>query len=163
MKKIFTFAILFAIAASFNAHAKDVIGNIVRVSPVYSERQIPQQICETVNTNPSNHSAMNSGSVIGGIAGALLGAQAGGGNGRVALAALGAVTGAMTGDRLSQSNAQPQQVCRTAYRTEQQVISYRVSYEVDGEQYQLNMSFDPSEGGMIKTIPVRMVPTIARL
>jgi uncharacterized protein YcfJ len=165
MKKIATLAILFVVAASFSAQAQNLVGNIVRVLPEYSERQIPQQICETDlrSSNVSSVGAVNPGTVIGGIAGALLGSQAGGGNGRVALTALGAVTGAMTGDRLAQSHAQPQQVCRSSYRTERQVISYRVMYEVDGKHYLLNMPFDPSEGGAIKTIPVRMVPTISQL
>jgi len=165
MKKFATLAILFVIAASFSAQAQNLVGNIVRVLPEYSERQIPQQICETDprSSNVASVGAVNPGTVIGGIAGALLGSQAGGGNGRVALTALGAVTGAMTGDRLAQSQVQPQQVCRTSYRTERQVISYRVMYEVAGKQYLLNMPFDPSEGGAIKTIPVRMVPTISQL
>jgi uncharacterized protein YcfJ len=162
MKKLISLVVLFAMAVSVSAQAKDVVGNIVRVVPLYSERQIPQQVCEYVTSNQADHSAMNPGTVIGGIAGALLGGQVGGGNGRVALAALGAVTGAVTGDRLSQNSTQNQQVCHTSYRTEQQVISYRVSYEVDGEQYQLSMPFDPSEGGMVRTIPVHMVPSIAQ-
>jgi uncharacterized protein YcfJ len=165
MKHAFTLAIAFvlAVAASFSAQAKDVVGNIVRVTPVHEERLVKHQVCDVVRETANTGSAINSGSVIGGIAGALLGSQAGGGNGRVALAALGAVTGAMTGDRLVQTNAQPQQACRWVQRSEHAVVSYRVTYEVDGEQYQLSMPWDPSEGGGVKTIPVRMVPTIARM
>lgn len=165
MKKFISFAILVAIAASFQmANAKDVIGNIIRVAPIHTERQVQHQVCEMVREVASAPSAINPGTVIGGIAGALLGAQGGNGNGRIALAALGAVTGAMTGDRLAQNNnASPQQACRWVQRSELQVVSYRVTYEVEGEQYQLTMPFDPSEGGMVKTIPVRMVPTVARM
>ena len=163
MKKLISIAMLFAVAVSFNVHAKVVYGNIIRVKPITTERQVPQQVCDVVTADTNDRSAINPGTAIGGIAGALLGSQAGGGNGRIALAALGAVTGALTGDRLAAANTQPQRVCRTVYRTEQDIVTYRVLYEVDGEQYVLTMPFDPSEGGTVKTLPVRMVPAASQL
>lgn len=163
MKNFIRFAIVCVMAAAFNASAQDVIGNIIRVIPVHSERQVQHQVCDSVREAPATSSAINPGSVIGGIAGALLGAQGGNGNGRVALAALGAVTGAMTGDRLAQNSATPQQACRWVQRSEQHIVSYRVTYEVKGEQYQLSMPFDPSEGGYVKTFPLRMVPAVGRI
>ena len=85
MKNFFSFAVLFAIATTFNAHAKDVLGNIVRVVPVYSERQVPQQVCEFVSANqgPGGQSGVNAGTVIGGIAGALWGLRCSGTENRV--------------------------------------------------------------------------------
>lgn len=165
MKNVFTIAIAFiiAIAASFDAQAKDVIGNIVRVTPIHGERMVKQQVCDVVRETASDSSAINSGSIIGGIAGALLGSQGGSGNGRVALAALGAATGAMAGDRLAQNNGQAQRACRWVQKMEFPIVSYRVTYEVDGENYQLSMPWDPTEGGSVKTLPVRMVPTVAGL
>ncbi|KFC72604.1 MULTISPECIES: glycine zipper 2TM domain-containing protein [Massilia] len=160
MKNVFSLAFLFVVAAaaSFSAHAKDVLANITNVVPVYAERVQNQQVCDMVyNDQPQQVGAVNSGSVIGGIAGALLGSQAGGGNGKLALTALGAVTGAMTGDRLAQQrSAQPQQVCRWVQRSEQHISSYRVTYEYQGDTFVSNLPYDPSRGGAVKTVPVQM-------
>ena len=43
------------------------------------------------------------------------------------------------------------------------VITYRVLYEVNGEQYVLTMPFDSSEGGTVNTILVHMVPAGSQL
>jgi uncharacterized protein YcfJ len=160
MKKALSLAFLFAVAAaaSLGANAKEVMANLVNVMPVYSDRVQNYQVCETVQQDqPQEVAAVNPGSVIGGLAGALLGSQAGGGRGRLALTALGAVTGAMTGDRLAQQrNNQPQQVCRWEKRAQQQISSYRVTYEYQGELFSSVLPYDPSQGGAVTTVPVQM-------
>jgi uncharacterized protein YcfJ len=160
MKKSLSLVFLFAVAAaaSMSANAKEVMATITNVTPIYSERVQNQQVCDLVyNDQPQQVNAVNSGSVIGGIAGALLGSQAGGGNGKLALTALGAVTGAMTGDRIvQQQRSQPQQVCRVVQRVEQQISSYRVTYQYQLETYQSVLSYDPSRGGAVTTVPVQM-------
>lgn len=160
MKKALSLVIFFAVAAaaSMGANAKEVMATITNVTPIYSERVQNQQVCDMVYDQAQQGGAVNSGSVIGGIAGALLGSQAGGGNGKLALTALGAVTGAMTGDRIVQQQRinQPQQVCRVVQRVEQQVSSYRVTYQYQQETYQSILPYDPSRGGAVTTVPVQM-------
>jgi uncharacterized protein YcfJ len=160
MKKSLALVFFFAVAAaaSFGANAKEVIATITNVTPIYSERLLNQQICDTAyNDQPQLAGAVNSGSVIGGIAGALLGSQAGGGNGKLALTALGAVTGAMTGDRLVQQRSnQPQLSCRWVQRSTHEVSSYRVTYEYQQETYQSILPYDPSRGGAVNTVSVQM-------
>lgn len=153
---VFFFAV--AAAATFGANAAEVIATITNVSPVYSERVQNQQVCDMVyNDQAQQVGAVNPGSVIGGIAGALLGSQAGGGNGKVALAALGAVTGAISGDRIAQQQrSNPQQVCRVVQRMEQQISGYRVTYQYQQETYQSFLSYDPSRGGAVTTVPAQM-------
>lgn len=157
MKKFFAIAIAFCAVTTINASAKEVAASIVNVSPVYSDHVQQQQVCDTVQYDqPQQGSSVNAGSVIGGIAGALLGSQVGNGNGRVAMAALGAVTGAISGDRISQRNVQPQQACRWVQRIDQQVSSYRVTYEYQGDVYQAVLPYDPSRGGTVSTVAVQM-------
>jgi uncharacterized protein YcfJ len=161
MKKALLLAFIFAVAAaaSIGASAKEVMATITNVTPIYSDRVQNQQVCDLVyNDQPQQGGAVNPGSVIGGIAGALLGSQAGGGNGKLALTALGAVTGAMTGDRIAQQQRsnQPLQVCRVVQRVEQQISSYRVTYEYQQETYQSILSYDPSRGGAVTAVPVQM-------
>lgn len=160
MKKIISmFFLAFAAAASFSANAKEVMATITNVSPVYSERLVNQQVCDMIYPDqPQQVGPVNSGSVIGGIAGALLGSQGGGGNGKLALTALGAVTGAMAGDRIvqHQRSTQPQQVCRLVQRVDQQISSYRVTYQYQQETYQSILPYDPSRGGAVTTVPVQM-------
>lgn len=154
---VFFFAV--AAAATFGANAAEVIATITNVSPVYSERVQNQQVCDMVyNDQAQQVGAVNPGSVIGGIAGALLGSQVGGGNGKVAMAALGAVTGAISGDRIAQQQRtnQPQQVCRVVQRMEPQISGYRVTYQYQQETYQSILSYDPSRGGAVTTVPVQM-------
>ena len=162
MKKALSLVIFFAVsaAASMSANAKEVIATITNVTPIYSDRVLNQQVCETVyREQVQQNGAVNSGSVIGGIAGALLGSQTGGGNGKLALTAIGAVAGAMTGDRLSQQqqrSEQPQQVCRLVQRVEQQISAYRVTYQYQKETYQSVVSYDPSRGGAVTSVSVQM-------
>jgi uncharacterized protein YcfJ len=160
MKKALQLAFFFAVAAaaSLEANAKDVMANIINVTPVYTDQVQNQQVCDIVQSDQSQQvGAVNSGSVIGGIAGALLGSRVGGGNGRLAATALGAVTGAMSGDRIvQQRSSQPQQVCRLVQRTEQRISSYRVTYEYQGDSGQGILPYDPSRGGTVATIPVQM-------
>lgn len=158
-KSIFTvFIFAVAAAASLGASAKEVLANITNVAPIYTDRVLQQHVCDLVYVDqPQQIGAVNPGSVIGGIAGALLGSQGGGGNGKLALTALGAVTGAMTGDRIAQQQRnQPQQQCRAVQRVEQQISSYRVTYEYQQETYQSIVPYDPSRGGAVTTIPVQM-------
>lgn len=160
MKKALSLVFFFAVAAaaSFGVNAKEVMATITNVTPIYSENTQSQQVCDMVYDQPQQVGAVNSGSVIGGIAGALLGSQAGAGNGKLALTALGAVTGAMTGDRFAQQQRsnQPQQVCRWVQRSEQQISSYRVTYQYLQETYQSMLPYDPSRGGAVTTVPVQM-------
>jgi len=159
MKKTLSLAITFAVAAaaSIGASANEVMATITNVTPIYSDRVQNQQVCDLVYDQPQQVGAVNSGSVIGGIAGALLGSQAGGGNGKLALTALGAVTGAMTGDRIVQlQRSQPQQVCRVVQRVEQQISSYRVTYQYQQGTYMSILAYDPSRGGAVTTVPVQM-------
>ena len=160
MKKSLSLVFLFAVAvaATFGADAAEVIATITNVSPVYSERVLNQQVCDMVyNDQPQQVGAVNPGSVIGGIAGALLGSQAGGGNGKLALTALGAVTGALSGDRIvQQQRSNPQQICRIVQRVEQQISGYRVTYQYQQETSQSILSYDPSRGGAVTTVPVQM-------
>lgn len=160
MKKFFSLVFIFAVAAAASigaASAKDVIATITSVSPIYSDRVQHQQVCDLVYDQPQQVGAVNPGSVIGGIAGALLGSQAGGGNGKLALTALGAVTGAMTGDRvMQQERSQPLQLCRVVQRVEQQISSYRVTYQYQQETYQSVLPYDPSRGGAVTNVPAQM-------
>lgn len=161
MKKILSsvYFLVVAAAASMNVDAKDLMVNISSVTPIYSSRLQNQQVCDVTYGEQSQPAgAVNPGSVIGGIAGALLGSQVGGGNGRLAMTALGAITGAMSGDRVAQQQrpAQPQQSCHWVQRSEQYISSYRVTYEYDGEIFQSSMSYDPSRGGEVKVVPVKM-------
>jgi uncharacterized protein YcfJ len=160
MKKALSLVFFFAVAAaaSLGVNAKEVMATITNVTPIFSENVQNQQVCDLVyNDQPQQVGAVNSGSVIGGIAGALLGSQAGGGNGKLALTALGAVTGAMTGDRFAQQQrSNPQQVCRWVQRSEQHISSYRVTYQYMQETYQSILSYDPSRGGAVSTVPVQM-------
>jgi uncharacterized protein YcfJ len=157
MKKAIASA-FFAIAAgvAINANAKDVTANIVNVTPVYSDCTQQTQVCDVVSGDQQQQSAVNPGSVIGGIAGALLGGHVGNGNGRVAMAALGAVTGALAGDRVTQRSSQPQPVCRWVQRAEQQISGYRVAYAYEGETYETVLPYDPSRGGSVSTVNVKM-------
>lgn len=156
MKKAIA-SMFFAIvaAAAFNANAKDVTANIVNVTPVYSDRVQQTQVCDVIQPDQQQQSAVNPGSIIGGIAGALLGGQVGNGNGRVAMSALGAVTGALAGDRVAQRSNQPQQVCRWVQRNEQQITGYRVVYAYEGETFESILPYDPSRGGSVSTVNVK--------
>lgn len=159
MKKLsLVFFLVVAAAASISANAKEVIATIVEVTPIYSYRAQNQEVCDTVSSDQAQQvGAVNPGSVIGGIAGALLGSQVGGGNGKVAMAALGAVTGAISGDRIAQQQrSNPQQVCRVVQRTEQQISGYRVTYQYQQDTYQSILSYDPSRGGTVTTVPLQM-------
>lgn len=159
MKKAFSIAFIAILASvAFSVQAKEVMANIVNVSPIYSDRVSQQQVCDSVQYDqPQQASAVNPGTVIGGIAGALLGSRVGGGNGRVAMAALGAVTGAMAGDRIEQRvDNRAQQVCRWVQRSEPQVSGYRVTYEYQGDTFQGVLPYDPSRGGAVSTVAVQM-------
>ncbi|MFC5550252.1 glycine zipper 2TM domain-containing protein [Massilia aerilata] len=160
MKKALSLVFFFAVAAAatFGANAAEVMATITNVSPVYSERVQNQQVCDMVyNDQAQQAGAVNPGSVIGGIAGALLGSQVGGGNGKVAMAALGAVTGAISGDRIAQQQrSNPQQNCRVVQRMEQQISGYRVTYQYLQETFQSFLSYDPSRGGAVTTVPAQM-------
>lgn len=159
MKNFSTSLIAFIafIAVSTSASAKDAVGNILYVTPIVSETYQQQQVCEFVRSESSGStSAVNSGSVIGGIAGAILGAQVGGGNGRIAASALGAVTGAFTGDRLAQRDNVPQQNCRIVERPSRQITGYRVTVEWHGDTFEDVLSYDPSNGGSTKAIPIQI-------
>jgi len=161
MQKALSLVFFFAVAAaaSFGVNATEVMATITNVTPIFSESVQNRQVCDAVYNEQSQQvGAVNSGSVIGSIAGALLGSQAGGGNGKLALTALGAVTGAMTGDRFAQQQRsnQPQQTCRWVQRAEQQISSYRVTYQYMQETYQSSLPYDPSRGGAVTTVPVQM-------
>lgn len=157
MKKAIAYVIVtLATAATLQANAKDVTANILNVTPVYSDRTQQTQVCDVVSDDQRQQSAVNPGSVIGGIAGALLGGQVGNGNGRVAMAALGAVSGALAGDRVAQRSGQPQQVCRWVQRVEQQLSGYRVAYAYEGETYETVLPYDPSRGGSVSTVNVKL-------
>ncbi len=159
MKNFTTSFITFVafVALSTSALAKDAVGNILNVSPIVSETYQPQQVCEIVRSDSSvPTSAVNSGSVIGGLAGALLGSQVGGGNGRIAASALGAVTGALTGDRMVQRSNVSQQNCRIVERPRRQITGYRVTVEWQGDTFEDVLSYDPSNGGSTKAIPIQI-------
>lgn len=158
MKEAFAYVIVaLATATTLQANAKDVTANIVNVTPVYSDRTQQTHVCEVVSGDQQQQSADNPGSVIGGIAGALLGGQVGNGNGRVAMAAFGAITGALAGDRVAQRTSQPQHVCRWVQLVEQQVSGYRVVYVYQGDTYETVLTYDPSRGGSVPTVNVKLM------
>ena len=158
MKKAIAY-VIFALAtvSTLQAHAKNVTANILNVAPVYSNREQQTQVCDLDRYEaPQEAAPVNAGTVIGGIAGALLGAQVGNGNGRIAMAALGAVTGAVSGDRISQRPSQPQKVCRWVQRIDQQISGYRVVYAYEGDTYETVLPYDPSRGGSVSTVNVKL-------
>lgn len=96
------------------------------------------------------------GAIVGAIAGGVAGHQFGKGRGKDAATAVGAIIGAGVGQRVAIQNSRPyeraqrvsyEERCRTvsAYRTEQRVEGYDVTYRYGGRMYHTTLPYDPGE------------------
>ena len=154
MKKI-SIAVASVLAVTqVNAHAYEALANVVGVSPITEQVNLPTQQCWTETqqvTQAAPQQRNYLGAIIGGVAGGLLGAQVGRGNGRIAGAAVGAGVGAVAGDAVAnQNNANstvtittPVQRCRQVDNYQAVTTGYMVTYEYDGQRFSTRLPYNP--------------------
>lgn len=167
--------------ASSNNHgygrgAKNIqfgIGKVVDATPIYRQVRISNPIREcwdepvihTQNSYSEPKSA--SGMAVGGILGGIIGHQIGKGRGNRLATAMGTIIGAQIGHNAvnghveTSSNTYTEYVERCDVRHqvsyEEVIEGYRVTYRYQGEQYQIEMPYNP--GKRIK-LRIQVIPVI---
>ena len=132
-----------------------VYAPVVSSRPVYREVRVnePRQECRderVVYRDQGSYGSNPAGTILGGIIGGVAGHQIGGGRGRDVATALGAVIGAGIGSQSGRNygdneHVSYQQRCDTvnAYRYEERVDGYDVTYRYNGRLYNTRLPYDP--------------------
>jgi uncharacterized protein YcfJ len=136
-------------ATAAQAYA-EVLGSV----PVYRQVQVaePQDRCMQQRVVDSSVSDANAaaGTVLGGVAGGVLGNTIGNGTGRALATVTGAVLGAVAGNQVAtaaspQPSEHVEERCQRviAYRTENRLDGYDVTYRYNGQTYRTHLREDP--------------------
>jgi uncharacterized protein YcfJ len=144
---------------------------VVHVEPLTRYVEVPEPRRECWRAPVERHYRRSStadataGVLVGGILGGVIGHQIGGGDGRRAATAVGTVIGAGLGHSLAEGGghgARDYQVtherrCRVydAYRTEERIDGYRVTYRYDGQTFVTRTEDHP---GKRLRVQVRLEP-----
>ena len=115
-------------------------------------RTVPYESCRIVDV-PVYGSTYSEPNIGGAIIGGIIGNQFGSGSGKEAMTALGAVIGSQHGTRSSRIVGYRQErVCSTEYEYVKSQVhdGYKVTYEYNGNLYQIHTMTKYKIGGKIK-------------
>lgn len=127
---------------------------VVAVQPIREYVSTPREVCRDVAVTQARsvqdeHKIL--GTALGALAGGLLGNQLGNGSGQKIATIAGAVAGGYAGNRVQEemqnrdiyTTQEPR--CSTVTDTEERVTGYNVSYQMNGQIYQVRMDHDPGQ------------------
>src|SRR4051812_19580754 len=138
MKQTFLFAALGVVA--LGASAQDV-GRVISRTPVVQQVAVPRQVCSNqfVRTPTTG-----GGAALGGLTGAAIGSGIGQGSGNAAAIAVGAILGGIIGNNVeARNNTMVVPNCVTENTYENRTVAWDVTYDYQGQQYQVQMPYDP--------------------
>jgi uncharacterized protein YcfJ len=148
-------AVLAGLGGVAQAQSQDITGRVISSTPVIQQVQVPRQVCSNQPVAVQQPRS-GAGAVIGAIAGAALGNAIGSGTGRAVATGIGLVGGAAVGDRVEGGGTMVQnmQSCTTQTYYENRTVGYNVTYEYAGQQYTVQMPYDPGPSIRLQVSPV---------
>ncbi len=130
-----------------------VYGDVVDVAPITRSSTATREVCEDhqVQTRAPERFGNKDGTVIGAVVGGLLGNQVGKGDGRKLATVAGAVGGGFAGREIDRRHVggklttSTQTSCRSVASPTTRTIGYDVTYSVDGQLANKQVSKKPGE------------------
>ncbi len=153
-----------------------VWARVVSVDPIVARTSSPEsrEVCweqpvthyQPGRAYPTYRRDPTTGTLVGALIGGALGSQVGGGSGRTAATVAGAVAGGAVGRNISETRADTaagepraregyEEVCetRTTEHTEQRVVGYDVTYELEGQLFHARTDAHPGEQIRVAVAP----------
>ena len=137
---------------------------VVGVEPNMKTVSVPRQECRpelVTHKKPTKDPHQITGTVAGAVIGGVLGNQVGGGKGKDIATVGGAVAGGYAGNKIQEgmqdrnTESELQDVCSTVYETQMEQDGFKVTYLLDGKEYEVKMDYNPGnripvENGVLK-------------
>lgn len=129
-----------------------IVGQVLDAQPIVETRSGPREVCEDrvveYQAQPKDPNRI-AGTAIGAVVGGLIGSQIGSGSGKTAATVAGAAGGAYAGRKVqgtrqaAKTETRVEKVCETITETRDEVVGYRVTYQLDGDTHSRRMSRKP--------------------